>query len=84
LARSLHVLWALQEKTRDRAAIPANKEDRQMLGYSLVFLIVALIAGILGFGMVAGTAAWIAKVLFFVSLILFLISLVTGRHRPTV
>jgi uncharacterized membrane protein YtjA (UPF0391 family) len=55
-----------------------------MLGYSLVFLIVALVAGILGFGMVAGTAAWIAKVLFFVSLILFLVSLVTGRHRPTV
>lgn len=52
-----------------------------MLYYALVFFIVAIIAGILGFGVVAGTAAWIAKVLFFVFLIFFVISLIRGRGR---
>lgn len=51
-----------------------------MLGWAVLFLIVALIAGVLGFGVVAGTAAWIAKVLFVVFLILFLVSLFTGRR----
>jgi len=55
-----------------------------MLHYALVFLIVALIAGVLGFGVVAGTAAWIAKICFVVFLVLFVISFFTGRGRPTV
>ena len=55
-----------------------------MLSYSLTFLIVALVAGLLGFGVVAGTAASIAKILFFVSIVLFLVSLVGGRLRPPV
>jgi len=54
-----------------------------MLHYAIVFLIVALIAGVLGFGGVAGTSAWIAQVLFGVFLVLFLVSLLTGR-RPSV
>jgi len=41
-----------------------------------VFLIIAIIAAILGFGIIAGTAALIAKVLFVVFLILFIISLI--------
>ncbi|MCM2369246.1 DUF1328 domain-containing protein [Aporhodopirellula aestuarii] len=55
-----------------------------MLGWALTFLIIALIAGALGFGMVAGTAATIAKVLFFVFLVLFIIGLVLGRRGPAV
>jgi uncharacterized membrane protein YtjA (UPF0391 family) len=39
-----------------------------MLYYALVFLVVALIAGFLGFGGVAFAAAGIAKILFFVFL----------------
>lgn len=50
-----------------------------MLSWAVLFLIIALIAGVLGFGVVAGTAAWIAKVLFVVFIILFLVSLLTGR-----
>jgi uncharacterized membrane protein YtjA (UPF0391 family) len=50
-----------------------------MLSWAILFLIIALIAGVLGFGVVAGTAAWIAKVLFVVFIILFLVSLLTGR-----
>jgi uncharacterized membrane protein YtjA (UPF0391 family) len=53
-----------------------------MLHYALVFLVVALIAGVLGFGFIAGTAAWIAKVLFVVFLILFIISFINGRKGP--
>lgn len=58
-----------------------------MLGWALTFLIVALIAAVLGFGGVAGVAVEAAKIIFFVAIILFLISaifgLVRGR-RPTV
>jgi uncharacterized membrane protein YtjA (UPF0391 family) len=50
-----------------------------MLTYALIFFIVALLAGILGFGVIAGTAAMIAKVLFVVFLILFVVSLLRGR-----
>lgn len=53
-----------------------------MLYWALVFLIVALVAGALGFGVVAGTAAWIAKVLFIVFLVLFIVSLIFGTRRP--
>ena len=52
-----------------------------MLSWALMFLIVAIVAAVLGWGVIAGTAAWIAKVLFVVFLILFLISLFTGRAR---
>jgi uncharacterized membrane protein YtjA (UPF0391 family) len=55
-----------------------------MLGWALTFLIIALIAGVLGFGVVAGTAASIAKILFFVFLVLFVIGLVMGRRGPAV
>ena len=53
-----------------------------MLSYAITFLIIALIAGILGFGVVAGTAALIAKICFALFLVLFLISLVSGRKGP--
>lgn len=55
-----------------------------MLSWALTFLVVALIAAALGFGGIAGTAAGIAKVLFFVFLVLFLISLVVPRMRGSV
>ena len=45
-----------------------------MLQWALTFLIIALIAAVLGFGGIAGTAVDIAKILFFVFLLLFLIS----------
>jgi uncharacterized membrane protein YtjA (UPF0391 family) len=51
-----------------------------MLGWALTFLVIALIAGALGFGVVSGTAATIAKILFFVFLVLFIIGLLTGRR----
>ncbi|MBP1849088.1 DUF1328 domain-containing protein [Rhizobium halophytocola] len=55
-----------------------------MLYYALVFLVVALIAGALGFGGIAGASVGIAKILFFVFIVLFLISLLTGAFRRRV
>jgi len=52
-----------------------------MLGWALTFLVVALIAGVLGFTSVAGTAMGIAKILFFVFLVLFVVSLVLHLVR---
>lgn len=52
-----------------------------MLGYALTFLVVALIAGVLGFTTVAGAAIGIAKILFFVFLVLFVVSLVMHLVR---
>ena len=49
-----------------------------MLRLSLVFLLVALIAALFGFGVVEGYSLMAAKILFFVFLVLFVISLVTG------
>lgn len=53
-----------------------------MLSWAITFLIIALIAGVLGFTTVMGTAAWVAKVLFFVFLVAFVISLISGRRAP--
>jgi uncharacterized membrane protein YtjA (UPF0391 family) len=51
------------------------------LGWVITFAILALVAGILGFGGIAGSFAMIAKVLLFVFLALFVISLILGRRR---
>lgn len=52
-----------------------------MLGYTLIFLLVALLAGALGFGIIAGTAALIAKVCFVIFLVLFIFSLLRANSR---
>jgi uncharacterized membrane protein YtjA (UPF0391 family) len=52
-----------------------------MLSWVITFAILALIAGVLGFVALAGTLAEIAKVLLFVFLALFVISLIFGRRR---
>jgi uncharacterized membrane protein YtjA (UPF0391 family) len=49
-----------------------------LLKWAIVFLIIAIVAAILGFGVIAGTAALIAKVLFIIFLILLMIALIFG------
>lgn len=51
-----------------------------MLGYALLFLIIALIAGAMGFGLVGGMAYGAAKILFFIFLVLAVVSLLSGRR----
>jgi uncharacterized membrane protein YtjA (UPF0391 family) len=57
-----------------------------MLRWALVFLVLALIAGLLGFTGIAGQSMYIARILFFIFLVIFLAglvySLITGK-RPT-
>lgn len=52
-----------------------------MLGWAIMFLIIALVAGVFGFFGIVSTAVGIAKVLFFVFLIMFVVSLIFGRRR---
>jgi uncharacterized membrane protein YtjA (UPF0391 family) len=52
-----------------------------MLGWVVTFLIIALMAGILGFGGVAGASIEIAKIIFFIAVVLFLVSAVVGLAR---
>jgi len=56
------------------------KKEQTMLHYAVVFLVLALVAAVFGFGGVAIAAAGIAKILFFLFLIGFVISLVVGRR----
>lgn len=51
-----------------------------MFKWGIIFLIVALVAAALGFGVLSGTAAWAAKVVFIVGIILFIIDKFTGRR----
>ena len=52
-----------------------------MLYWALMFLIVALVAALFGFGGIASTATGIAQVLFVVALVLFVISILAGFVR---
>jgi len=52
-----------------------------MLRWSVTFLIIAIIAAVFGFGGIAAGAASFAKILFFIAIAVFLISLFTGRRR---
>jgi uncharacterized membrane protein YtjA (UPF0391 family) len=52
-----------------------------MLGLAVTFLIIALIAAILGFGGIAGAAVGMAKLVFFIAIVLFLVSLIFGGYR---
>jgi uncharacterized membrane protein YtjA (UPF0391 family) len=54
-----------------------------MLSWPLAFLIIALLAALLGFTGVAGTAGWMAKSLFALFLVLFLVSISLSRKRPS-
>ncbi|MDN2582479.1 DUF1328 domain-containing protein [Aquibium sp. ELW1220] len=52
-----------------------------MLYWTLIFLVLALLAGAMGFGGVASAAAVIAQVMFFVFMGLLVWSLVAGMRR---
>ena len=52
-----------------------------MLYYALVFFIIAIVAALFGFGGIAAGAVEIAKIIFFVAIVLFLISAIVGLMR---
>ncbi len=49
-----------------------------MLRWALIFLVLGLIAGLLGFTAIAGTAIGIAKILFFLFIALFVVLVLFG------
>lgn len=58
-----------------------------MFGWAITFLVVALIAAVLGFGGIATFAVDLARIVFFVAIVLLVISVVVGLVRgrsPTV
>ena len=57
--------------------------DEIMLRYALMFFAIAIVAGLLGFGGVMGTSAWIARLFFVGFLIIAVVSLFTGRRIRT-
>ena len=52
----------------------------EMLRWAAIFFIIAIVAAIFGFGGIVSAAASVAKVLFFIFLILFVVSLIFGRR----
>jgi uncharacterized membrane protein YtjA (UPF0391 family) len=52
-----------------------------MLYWAAVFLVIALVAALFGFGGIAAGAVEIAKILFFVFLAVFLVTLILGLLR---
>jgi uncharacterized membrane protein YtjA (UPF0391 family) len=59
----------------------SKTEVLTMFGWVVTFLIIALIAGVLGFGGVAGASIEIAKIIFFIAVVLFLVSALVGVAR---
>ena len=58
-----------------------SEGGNKMLYYALVFFVIAILAAIFGFGGAAIAFAGIAKILFFVFIVLFLVSLITHMSR---
>jgi uncharacterized membrane protein YtjA (UPF0391 family) len=56
-------------------------KEAAMLYYAVVFFIVALVAALFGFTGIAAGAVEIAKILFFVFVLLFVVSLIMGLMR---
>ncbi|MGB8856859.1 MAG: DUF1328 domain-containing protein [Burkholderiales bacterium] len=52
-----------------------------MLHYTVVFLVIAIVAALFGFTGIAVGAAEIAKILFYIFLLLFVVSLVMGMVK---
>jgi len=52
-----------------------------MLRWTVIFLVIAIIAAIFGFGGIAIGAASVAKTLFYIFLVLFILTLIAGGFR---
>jgi uncharacterized membrane protein YtjA (UPF0391 family) len=55
--------------------------EELMLRYAAIFFVIAIIAAVFGFGGIAAGAAEIAKVLFFIFIVIFLVTLLMGVIR---
>jgi uncharacterized membrane protein YtjA (UPF0391 family) len=84
------VLLLIDERRGMHTTIRRVRSDHKMnqlnlmINWAIAFLVIAVIAAVLGFGGIAGTAVGIAKILFFVFLVLFVIAFAMGRRTPPV
>ncbi len=62
------------------ALLPIEKDD-VVLYWAAVFFVIALTAAVLGFGGIAAGAAEIAKILFFIFLVIFVVTAILGLTR---
>jgi uncharacterized membrane protein YtjA (UPF0391 family) len=65
----------------DAALAPRYLKELIMLGWAITFLLVALVAAFLGFGGIATFAVDLAKIVFFVAIVLFVISAIIALIR---
>lgn len=80
VVRSLHGLIqaAPGQNTMDR---PCTKETSIMLRLAVVFLVIALLAALLGFGGVASYSFEGARIFAFIFIVLAVLSFIGGRYR---
>ncbi|NLM73770.1 MAG: DUF1328 domain-containing protein [Clostridiaceae bacterium] len=52
-----------------------------MIKWAVTFLVLALLSGLFGFGLIANLSFGIAKVLFYIFIAFFVVSLIFGRRR---
>ena len=60
---------------------PGVRKGDHMLRWTLIFLVISIVAAVFGFGGVSIAAAGMARILFFIFLVLFLVSLLGGLMR---
>jgi uncharacterized membrane protein YtjA (UPF0391 family) len=73
-------IWPTDGTVRLYCRFEVNAADWEV-HLVITLLVIALITGVLGFGGIAGAAVGIAKIIFFVALVLFLVSLIFGGMR---
>jgi len=71
------LLQAIQKKR----TLGSQGKEIEMLHYSIVFLVIALIAAVFGFGGIAAGAVEIAKVLFFIFAIMAIVGFALSVFR---
>src|SRR5688572_23134279 len=81
LALGLHPFARTGGSVAPQAALNPAAEDTFMLYWALIFLLIALVAALLGFGGLASGLTTVAQVLFVVFIVLFIVSLATGLVR---
>jgi len=71
----------LQQELQREAISLAPDRGGNMLRWALIFFVIALVAAVFGFLGIASAAVSIARLLFYIFLILFLVSLLGGLLR---
>ncbi len=61
-----------------------DEQEGIVLRYALIFLVIALIASAFGMFGLEGVAMEAARILFFVFLVMFVVSLILGRRTPSI